>query len=136
MCIRDRCLLPCVSRSRVGENRAQARAGMCHVFADRPASASATVAMAAAAEAGGSDDAMLDLVVIGAGPHALSLLCRLIDSAPDLLTEQERTHLVQKAGTRARSHKEVRKGLARRFDGPRTLPNVAVVDAHLSLIHI
>ena len=33
------------------------------------------------------DDDLLDLVVIGAGPHALSLLTRLIDDEPDLMPD-------------------------------------------------
>ena len=36
---------------------------------------------------GTSDAEPLDLCVIGAGPHALSLLTRLVDDEPDLLTE-------------------------------------------------
>ena len=49
----------------------------------------------------------LDLLVIGAGPHALSLLTRLIDDDPDLLTEKERMHVVKKAGSRGKTHKAV-----------------------------
>uniref|UniRef100_A0A0G4HAD6 Uncharacterized protein n=1 Tax=Chromera velia CCMP2878 TaxID=1169474 RepID=A0A0G4HAD6_9ALVE len=56
----------------------------------------------------------LDLLVIGAGPHALSLLTRLIDDEPDLMSEAERIHLMQRA--RARSHAEVRHHLLKRFD--------------------
>ena len=44
---------------------------------------------------------MLDLVIIGAGPHALSLLGRLVEEAPDLLTERERVRIAHKAGSRA-----------------------------------
>ena len=73
---------------------------------------------------------VLDLVVIGAGPHALSLLCRLVDDDPDLLTEAQRVHMMQKAGTRARSHAEVRRHLKQRFDGAAKLPGVVVVDTH------
>ena len=31
----------------------------------------------------------LDLLVIGAGPHALSLITRLVDDDPDLMSEEE-----------------------------------------------
>ena len=57
------------------------------------------------------DAEVLDLVVIGAGPHALSLLARLVDPDPDLLTERERIHIVKKAGSRGKSHAAVRKAL-------------------------
>ena len=40
---------------------------------------------------------ILDLLVIGAGPHALSLLTRLIDDDPDLMTESQRSHRMSKA---------------------------------------
>ena len=84
-------------------------------------------------EAETNDGELLDLVVIGAGPHALSLLTRLVDDSPDLLTEQERVHVVKKAGSRARTHKDVRKHLKRHFDGPKALPRTVVVDAAPSI---
>ena len=71
---------------------------------------------------------MLDLLVVGAGPHALSLLCRLVDDEPDLLTERERVHIMAKAGSRSRSHAAVRKHLKKRFDGATKLSGVSVVD--------
>ena len=71
---------------------------------------------------------MLDLLVIGAGPHALSLVCRLIDDDPDLLTERERVRIMQKAGSRSRSHAAVRRHLKKKFDGSVRLPGVAVID--------
>ena len=73
---------------------------------------------------------MLDLAVIGAGPHALSLLTRLVDNEPDLLTERERVRVASKAGSRGKSHAAVRKHLQRRFDGASCLSNVAVIDTH------
>ena len=42
-------------------------------------------------------DTPLDLLVIGAGPHSLSLLSRLIDDEPDLLTESERAKIMKKS---------------------------------------
>lgn len=68
--------------------------------------------------------------MIGAGPHALSVVCRLVDDEPDLLTERERVRVASKAGSRGRSHAAVRKHLKRKFDGAARLPRVAVVDAH------
>ena len=56
------------------------------------------------------------LAVIGAGPHALSLLCRCIDDEPDLLTEEQRVHVATKAGRRGRTWAEVQKHLRKRFD--------------------
>ena len=72
----------------------------------------------------------LDLVIVGAGPHALSLLCRLIDTEPDLLSEEQRTLIMAKAGTRARAPAAVRAHLKKRFDSSELLRRVAVVDAH------
>jgi hypothetical protein len=79
---------------------------------------------------GTSSDGLLELVVIGAGPHALSLLTRLVDDEPDMLTERERVRIMQKAGSRGRSHTAVRKHLQKHFDGAAMLPGVAVIDAH------
>ena len=77
------------------------------------------------------DDPLLDLVVIGAGPHALSLLSRLVDDAPDLLSEKERVRIAHKAGSRGKSHATVRKHLQRKaYDGAEKLPRVVVIDAH------
>ncbi len=73
---------------------------------------------------------MLDLCVIGAGPHALSLLTRLVDDEPDLLTEAERTRIMHKAGSRGRSHAAVRKHLQKKYDGASALSRTAVIDAH------
>ena len=67
-------------------------------------------------------DGQLDLVVIGAGPHALSLLARLIDDEPDLLTERERVTVAKKAGTKGRSHGTIRKHLKRKFNAAERLP--------------
>ena len=77
------------------------------------------------------DDDLAPLVVIGAGPHALSLLCRLIEDEPDLFTEAERTQMTVKAGTGAKGRgpfAAVRKHLSRRVDNP--LAGVRVLDAH------
>ena len=60
----------------------------------------------------------------------LSLLCRLVDDEPDLLSERERTRVMHKAGSRARPHKEVHKHLKRRFDGAAALRRTAVIDHH------
>ena len=49
-----------------------------------------------------SVDDSYDVVVIGAGPHALSLVCRLVDDEPDLLDEAARSHIMSKAGSRGR----------------------------------
>ena len=59
---------------------------------------------AASAAAPDANAAKLRLAVIGAGPHALSLLCRFIGPEPDLMTEEQRVHMMAKAGTRARPH--------------------------------
>jgi len=72
----------------------------------------------------------LRVAVIGSGPHALSLLCRVVDDDADLLDEAERTRVAAKAGSRARSHAEVRKALQRRFvDAAAHLAGVAVFDS-------
>jgi len=72
----------------------------------------------------------LQLAVIGSGPHAMSLLCRIIDDSPDLLDEGERSRIASKAGTRAAPHVDVKQALKRRFDGPKVLNGVAVFDSH------
>lgn len=71
----------------------------------------------------------LDLLVIGAGPHALSLLTRLTDDSPDLLTESERTLTMSKAKN-AKSKAVVRDHLKKNFDAPTRLPRTMVVDSH------
>ena len=76
------------------------------------------------------NDDLLDLVVIGAGPHALSLLTRLIDDEPDLMAESERTRIAHKAGSRGRNHGVVRKHLKKRFNGGDRLAKTVVVDTH------
>lgn len=70
---------------------------------------------------------MLDLVVVGAGPHALSLLGRLVDDDPDLMTERERQSIMNWA-KKSRSHAVVRKHLKKRYNARGVLPGVAVVD--------
>ncbi|CAM9311836.1 unnamed protein product [Discosporangium mesarthrocarpum] len=72
---------------------------------------------------------VLDLLVVGAGPHALSLLTRLVDDEPDLLTELERSKLMHQA-RRARSRAVVREHLERRYDASKALPRTLVVDSH------
>ena len=74
-------------------------------------------------------DAMLDLLVIGAGPHALSLLARLVDDEPDLLTESQRTFTMSKA-RHAKPKEVVREHLKRRFDAVQKLQKTLVVDSH------
>jgi hypothetical protein len=37
------------------------------------------------------DDDVKELLIIGAGPHALTLLLRLLEPEPDFLTEKERS---------------------------------------------
>ena len=74
--------------------------------------------------------AMLDLVVIGAGPHALSLLTRLVDDDPDLLTEEQRVATANPPFPNARPRLAVRNHLKKRFVASARLPGVAVVDAH------
>ena len=61
------------------------------------------------------EDDPLQLLVIGAGPHALSLLTRLLDDEPDLMTELERSYVMRRA-TRYRPRAEVREHLKKRFD--------------------
>ena len=68
--------------------------------------------------------------MIGAGPHALSLLARIIDDAPDLLDEAERAYIAGRAGTHASPHSQVKRALKRRFDGPGILCGVRVFDSH------
>lgn len=78
-----------------------------------------------------TDDALpLRVAVIGSGPHAMSLLSRIVDDSPDLLDEGERSHIAAKAGSRALPHAAVKKALRRRFDGPAILEGVAVFDTH------
>lgn len=72
----------------------------------------------------------VDLLVIGAGPHALSLLSRLVDASPDLLSERQRTHIASRAGSRARSHKAVASHLLRKEHAPTLLPRTVVIDQH------
>lgn len=72
--------------------------------------------------------AILDLLVIGAGPHALSLLTRLIDDDPDLMTESQRSHCMSKAKF-ARPKIRVREHLKKTFHGQSSLPNTLVVDS-------
>ena len=89
------------------------------------------------------DRELHDLVVIGAGPHSLTLLCRLVDDEPDLMTEAARIHIMQKshqqqqgkhrAGREAgcgRTNREVRTHRKRKFDGAATLAGFVVVDSH------
>ncbi len=78
---------------------------------------------------------MLDLLVVGAGPHALSLVTRLVDDTPDLLTEDERVRMMSHGmkGTNAaalqRSHAVVREHLKKRYDGAAKLrERVLVID--------
>ena len=73
---------------------------------------------------------MLDLVVIGAGPHALSLLTRIIDDQPDLRSERERTHHAKRAGSRGHSHSQIRSHLRNRYDAAKLLPKTLVIDIH------
>ena len=75
-------------------------------------------------------DEDLDLLVIGAGPHALSMLTRMIADEPDLLAERERVWLMHKAGTRARSHAAVKKQLKKHYKAEEALPRTLVVDTH------
>ena len=78
-----------------------------------------------------SVDDSYDVVVIGAGPHALSLVCRLVDDEPDLLDEAARSHIMSKAGSRARPHTEVRRHLKKRYDARALLSKrLLVVDAN------
>jgi hypothetical protein len=54
----------------------------------------------------------------------------LITDDPDLLTERERVHIMHKAGSRARSHDEVKKELKKRYRAAEALPRTLVVDTH------
>ncbi|CAD7949410.1 unnamed protein product [Amoebophrya sp. A120] len=69
----------------------------------------------------------LDLLVIGAGPHALSLLTRLIDDEPDLMTELERSYIMENS-KRFRSFTQVRNHLKKKFENTST--STLVVDTH------
>ena len=80
---------------------------------------------------------MLDLLVVGAGPHALSLVTRLVDDTPDLLTEDERVRMMshgmkgKNAAALQRSHAVVREHLKKRYDGAAKLrERVLVIDLH------
>ena len=96
-----------------------------------------------------SEDELLDLVVIGAGPHALSLVCRLVDDEPDLLPEIERQRMMTKTSERLNGHtckggrkaerreggcgatnRQVRHHLSKSFDATTALPKSVVVDSH------
>lgn len=72
-------------------------------------------------------DELLDLVVIGAGPHALSLLGRLATSKPDLLSEAERVQIMRRHGARSRPYSAVKAEFKRRY---KALPRTVVVDTH------
>ena len=85
--------------------------------------------VAAAAESTGIDENILDLLVIGAGPHALSLLTRLVDDEPDLLSEKERVFTMSKAKHMV-PKAIVRGHLKKRFDAAAKLPRTMVVDTH------
>ena len=78
-----------------------------------------------------ADDEVLRLAIVGAGPHALSLLCRLIEDEPDLLDEGTRAKMAAKAGSKARPHTRVRKLLAgKRGGAAERLRGVRVIDMH------
>lgn len=78
-----------------------------------------------------ADDGILDLLVIGAGPHALSMLTRLVDDDPDLLTEFERAKMTVNEGSRlSRDKKVVREHIKKRFDAAKRIPKTLVVDSH------
>eukprot|EP00940_MAST-03C_sp_MAST-3C-sp2_P000349 g349.t1 len=77
-----------------------------------------------------TDDDVLDLLVIGSGPHALSLLTRLVDDEPDLLTEMQRGKITEDGAKRARTNKQVSAHLKKRFDAVDSLPRTLVVDAN------
>jgi hypothetical protein len=76
---------------------------------------------------------MLDLLVVGAGPHSLSLVTRLVDDTPDLLTEHERVCKMSdgmkgaNAKYSGRSHPVVREHLRKRFDGAALLRDKVLV---------
>eukprot|EP00606_Chrysophyceae_sp_TOSAG23-5_P000969 GSChrysophyteH2.ASY1.ANO1.1359.1 assembled CDS len=71
----------------------------------------------------------LDLLVIGAGPHALSLLTRLVDDEPDILTEKERSFIMSKPKN-ARSKAAVRSHLKKSYEASEILPKTLVVDTY------
>ncbi|GMI18314.1 hypothetical protein TrLO_g6176 [Triparma laevis f. longispina] len=72
---------------------------------------------------------ILDLLIIGAGPHSLSLLSRLVDPTPDLLTESERSHIMKKS-TRFKHRNDVANHLKKSFDSSEKLKNTTVIDTH------
>ena len=72
----------------------------------------------------------LDLLVIGAGPHALSLITRLVDDEPDLMTERQRGRVMEDGARRARNRKTVSRHLKKRFDATAMLPRTLVVDSN------
>ena len=76
-----------------------------------------------------SPAAPLDLVVVGAGPHSLSLLTRLADDEPDLMTEAERGKMMLRHKT-MRPHSAVRRHLKKCFDPKERLPRTVVVDSN------
>ena len=77
-----------------------------------------------------SDTAALDVLVIGAGPHSLSLITRLaLGGDADLLTEKQRSHVMSKAKY-ARSKAAVREHLKKTYDAQNLLPKTMVIDSH------
>ncbi|KAL1498845.1 hypothetical protein AB1Y20_013371 [Prymnesium parvum] len=71
-----------------------------------------------------------DLVVVGAGPHALSLLGRLVEDSPDLLTERRRASVAARAGSRGPPPAALRRGFASAASASAALRRVLVIDAH------
>ena len=61
-----------------------------------------------------------ELVVIGAGPHGLSLLLRLLEPDPDFLSDKER-HLRSKYPQRMRPHRDVISHVKKLPHGPRAI---------------
>ena len=72
----------------------------------------------------------LDLLVIGAGPHALSLITRLVDDDPDLMSEKQRGRIMEDGARRARNRRTVSNHLKKRFDATEMLPRTVVVDSN------
>ena len=72
----------------------------------------------------------LDLLVIGAGPHALSLITRLVDDDPDLMSEKQRGRIMEDGARRARNRRTVSNHLKKRFDATEMLPRTLVVDSN------
>ena len=80
--------------------------------------AGGTTVLSPADEAGGRSVDIQELTIIGAGPHALALVLRLLEPEPDFLSDKER-HLRADFLRRMRPLSQVRRHVADLSRGPR-----------------